>query len=96
MNELSTQEHKPLGYLEVEDGDKVVRIPYYHDPKMNCGCMTCKLANGEVSVDFYKGYMIGHYVAEISAEEAEKKDLSDECITPFFDDLEIASFIMNG
>lgn len=27
MNELSTQEHKPLGYLEVEDGDKVVKNP---------------------------------------------------------------------
>lgn len=84
--------NKPIGHLEVKDGDKIVEVPYYHDSKMNCGCMTCKLANGEVSMDFYKGYFLGKYISELN----NHNDADDKWVNLFFTDDEIADFIMNA
>lgn len=97
MNKLSTQEHKPLGYLEVEDGDKVVRIPYYHEPGI-CGCTTCRLARGEISVDFFKGYHLAQYLEKLYAQPEDtptNKTVNDEFVKPFFTDDEIIDYIMN-
>ncbi len=84
--------NKPIGYIEIKDGDKIVKVPYYHDSKMYCGCMKCKLARKEISVDFYKGFCLGVYINKLSNGE---KESDDNTVKLFFSDDELIDFIYN-
>lgn len=84
--------NEPIGTLIVETEDETAEIPYYHDPRMGCGCTVCKLANKEISLEFFKGYHLGSYISEL----CKNKNADDRWVKLFFTDDEIADFIMNS
>lgn len=91
--------NKPIGNIEIEDNGEQIKIPFYHNPKINCGCMNCRLANNEISLDFYKGYFLGKYIAEMYAVPEEKQaetELYDEIVNLFFSESELADFIVSA
>ena len=99
-NGLNNIERKPISYLTVKDNGKNINIPIYHKPGIyGCECMNCRLANNEISLDFYKGYFLGCYVQEIFDTPEEKEaetEIDDKYAKLFFTDEELANFIMNS
>ena len=82
--------NKSIGTLEIEDGKKTYKIPVYHD--CYCGCVKCKLAKGEVSLDFFKGYAIAMYICALE----KSKDADDSDVKALFTEDEITDYIWNN
>ena len=85
-------EVKYIGTFEVKDGKKVVNIPFAHKPVDYCGCINCKLMRGEMSVDMYKGIILGEYILG----KYLHKHINEDVLKLFFTDDELADFIMNS
>ena len=76
-----------IGNLEVNDNGKVINIPIYHAPgTYGCACVNCKLAKGEISLDFYKGFHLG-----VCLQEGKEDDL----VKLLFNEDELAEYSMN-
>lgn len=98
-NGLNNIERKPISYLNVKDNGKNINVPIYHAPgTCGCACMNCKLAKGEISLDFYKGFNLGVYLQQdFNIQEGLKSEIKtdDSKVKLFFTDEELADFIMN-
>lgn len=54
------KKNTPEGYITI----KGYKFPYFHDPKIDCGCSNCALANKRISLQFYLGLQLSNYVEE--------------------------------
>ena len=68
---------KPIGTLDIVENDKTYQVKIFHSVGyMGCNCMNCKLGQGIISFDFYKGMAMQKYLDLLHSEDPDENGLN--------------------